>query len=235
MMEPIYVDVPSVEAVQRAQDDLEQHGDAAVAALDRHLRWRLIRYLQDRHGDLDDLRRALIAAVRWARRQQLAPWDGRFTWMLELLRAARRSPSVAADLELLLEPGCRAAEVLALLAARDEALRPKTIAEELGLSKQQVSNLLRQLDERRLAARTSVRGGRAVWVTATARGIEAAARLRPATRESVVEPRSAAAGARAGKISQPLAAGAPAPSAPVLAGPAIWNENKLNERVPTIH
>lgn len=181
-MDDPYLDLTPLQALERARDA----GAAGEGAeyLERYLRWRLLVYLQDREGDGGELRSVLVAATRWARSEGDAAREASWHGFLELLRDAERTPAAAADLESLRRPAGRAAELLAAVAADQQPARPKDLAEELGMSRQQVGNLSRQLEAAGLIDRQ--RGeGRSSWIFATARGLRLAASLpvpRPAAR-----------------------------------------------------
>lgn len=178
--------------LEEARDHVAEGRAEAWDLLDRELRWHLVRFLQDRAGEADALRRALVEASDWARREEREPWDRLWPYLLELLRDAERSPAVAAELRALAAadaPRGRAATVLRLLAASPVPMRPVGISDATDLGPAHVSNILGKLEGADLIVRRSL-GGRAVAVFATPRGHRIAALLplepRPASREKHV-------------------------------------------------
>ncbi len=165
----LFVDLPLVEAVSRARELSAQGREDAWDALDRHLRWHVIRWIQDRSGDIEALRDALLDSHNWAARQEREPWRHRWSYLLEILRDAEQQPGLAAGLEAIGAVEGRAAEILSLLSHRGKPLRPNDLVEEMGLSIQQVSNLGKKLADAGLITRRQL-GGRATWFVLTPRG-----------------------------------------------------------------
>lgn len=178
---PVYADLTPDEAVDTARRDVAAGREEAWEALDRYLRWHLLTYLQDRSGEFAELRDALLEAADWARQEERSPWLYNWPYLLELLRASDRLPSTAAGLQALRGPEGRAAQLLAILVDSEEPMRPGELAERLGLSPQQVTNLGRKLEDAGLIVRRKARG-RATWLFATPRGIELASHLPRAER-----------------------------------------------------
>jgi len=203
---PVYLDSSPTEAVVAARRDAEAGAGGVYEALDRALRWHLLRYLQERLGELSELRRALIQAADWAGRERQPLWDERWAYLLELLRDAGRQPATAVDLQMLEAPVGRAAEVLAFLAESERPLRPSEVAERLKTSLQHVRNLIAKLESADLVVRRKGEG-RSTWIFTTPRG-QRLSRLLPQT------PKRAA------------------PSDAELAPEALlWREEKLDESV----
>ncbi len=169
-----FLDLSPSEAITRACEQAAAGDSGVWKYLDRYLRWRLLSYLQDREGDAAELRSAALEAVRRARAEGESRWEAAWTALLELLRDAEQLPATAADLEALQRPGGRAAEMLAVLAAHGEPMRPKELADRLRMQPQQVSNLAGKLEQSGLIVRQ--KRGRAIWIFPTARGL----RLAPA-------------------------------------------------------
>ncbi len=163
-----YLDLTPPEAVELAQSE------ANWEYLDRYFRSRFIAYLQNRSGDGDELRGAVLEAVLWAKAENRSPWVAVWPFMLGLLRDAERLPSTAEDLGVLKQPEGRAAEALAVLAAHGGPMRPRDVAARIGVSAQHMGNVSRRLEEARLIARRKAEG-RATWLFATARGLRLAA------------------------------------------------------------
>jgi DNA-binding MarR family transcriptional regulator len=174
-MAPSFVDLTPDQAVEEAKKLASGNDPTAWEALDRCLRHRLLELLRG-HGRTGSkrLRRALLAACRWSEAEEKTDWHRNWTYLLELLRDADSMPSLAGDLEALGRLEGRAAGILRLLVDRGRPLRPKEVAESLGLSPQQVSNVCRRLDERDLLVRRKGEG-RATWMFPTARGRRTAA------------------------------------------------------------
>lgn len=165
----LFIDLQPSEAVSRARELAAQGREDAWEALDRHLRWHVIRWIQDRSGDLEALRGAMLDAHHWAARQEREPWRQRWSYLLEILRDAEQQPGLAADLEAAGAVEGRAAEILSLLALRGRPLRPNDLVDEMGLSIQQVSNLGKRLADADLITRRQL-SGRATWFVLTPRG-----------------------------------------------------------------
>jgi len=206
-MAPSFVDLTPDQAVEEAKKLASGGNPGAWEALDRCLRQRLLELLRG-HGRTDSkrLRRGLLTACQWAEAKERSRWHENWVYLLELLRDADSMPSLAGDLEMLGSLQGRAAGILRLLVDRDRPLRPKEVAESLGLSPQQVSNVCRRLDERDLLVRRKGEG-RATWIFPTARGRRTAA-LVPGITELPFEGASAA------------------PS-----GPPIWNQESVGTPV----
>ncbi len=169
-----FLDLTPRQAVERAGERPED--PEAWEYLDRYLRWRLLAYLQDREGEVAELRSALVAATKWARSADDTEREAAWRQLLELLRDAERTPATAADLEALRRPKGRAAELLAAVVEPRKPVRPRDLAGQLGMSRQQVGNLSRKLEAAGLIARQ--RGeGRSSWIFATARGLRLATLL----------------------------------------------------------
>jgi DNA-binding MarR family transcriptional regulator len=166
----LFIDLQPPEALSRARELSAQGRDDAWEALDRHLRWHVIRWIQDRSGDLEALRGAILDAHHWVARQERDPWRQRWSYLLEILRDAEQQPGLAADLEAVGSVEGRAAEILSLLALRGKPLRPNDLVDELGLSIQQVSNLGKKLADAALITRRQL-SGRATWFVLTPRGM----------------------------------------------------------------
>jgi len=176
----LFVDQPPVEAVARARELAAQGRNDAWEALDRHLRWHVIHWIQDRPGDVEALRRALLDAHHWAARAEQEPWTYLWSYLLEILRDAEQQPALAADLEAVGSAEGRAAELLAVLARQGKPLRPSELSEEMQISMSQVSNLGRKLEEASLICRRAGTG-KASWFVLTPRGVRLAEILRPTT------------------------------------------------------
>lgn len=161
----LFVDSHPTEAVSQARALVSQDREDAWEALDRHLRWHVVHWIQDRAAEVEALREALLDAWRWAERSERDPWRQRWSFLLEILRDAEQQPGIAADLEAV---GGRAAEVLAILAEQSKPMRPTDLGEEMGVSIQQISNLGRKLEGAGLIVRRS--SGKATWLYLTPRG-----------------------------------------------------------------
>jgi DNA-binding MarR family transcriptional regulator len=179
-----FLDLSPQEAFEHFRERAAEEGRDAWKNLDRYLRWRLVVYLQDREGNAGELRRATLAAARWARAEGEEGWEASWTQHLEILRDAERTPATAAELDVLRRPEGRSAELLALLVENGEPMRPKELSERLGVSPQQVTNLGRQLEEARLIVREGE--GRARWFVPTARGFRLAEALPSPTPTAVL-------------------------------------------------
>jgi len=193
-MAPSFVDLTPSQAVEEAKK-LAAGGNPSVwEALDRCMRQRLLELLRG-HGMTESkgLRRALLTASQWAEAEGRDGWHRNWVYLLELLRDADSMPSLAGDLEVLGSLQGRAAGILRLLVDRDRPLRPKEVAESLGLSPQQVSNVCRRLDERDLLVRRKGEG-RATWIFPTARGRRTAALVPGITEPSLGETSAAPTG-----------------------------------------
>jgi len=94
---PVYADLTPDEAVATARRDVEAGRKDAWDALDRYLRWHLLTYLQDRSGEVAEIRDALLEAADWARQESRSPWLHNWPYLLELLRAGEQLPSTAAN------------------------------------------------------------------------------------------------------------------------------------------
>lgn len=173
---PVYADLAPNEALAAARRDAAAGQEEAWDALDRYLGWHFLTYLQDRSGEVAQLREVLLEAADWARQEERSPWQYHWPYLLELLRAAERLPSTAGSLRALGGPEGRAAQILTLLADNEEPMRPGEVAERLGLSPQQVTNLGRELEEAGLIVRHKAKG-RATWLFATPRGTDLVSRL----------------------------------------------------------
>jgi DNA-binding MarR family transcriptional regulator len=156
------------EAMGRAGDD-----PRTWERLDRYLRWRTLEYLQNREGDVAELRRALATAVRWARSSDRRPHSDTWAYLMELLQDAE---AVASQAEELAAVEGRAAELLRVVAAHGASMRPRDLREQLGISDQHVNNLVRKLECSRLVVRQR-RAGRATFIFPTARGVAMARSL----------------------------------------------------------
>lgn len=174
-----FVDVPLGEVVSRACEAVQQGQSHAFEALDRHLRWHLVRYLQDRTGDPAELSQALLEACHWVQRERQEPWVVCWPYLMELLEDAESQPAVASDLQALRVAQGRAAEMLALLVGQTQPLRPNDVSDRLNISIQQVSNLGKKLEDAGLIVRRQA-SGRSTWLFPTRRGIQLA-KLLPAT------------------------------------------------------
>ncbi len=175
-----YLDLSPPEAVELARSESDWD------YLDRYLRSRFIAYLQNRDGDGQELRAAVLEAVLWAKAEKQSPWVTVWPFMLGLLRDAERLPSTARDLSVLKQPQGRAAEALAVLAAHGGPMRPRDVAARLKISGQHMSNVSRKLEGGGLIARRKAEG-RAVWLFATARGLRLAASFPAAPRPAAFE------------------------------------------------
>jgi DNA-binding MarR family transcriptional regulator len=175
----LFVDQAPSEAVIRARELVAQGRDDTWEALDRHLRWHVIRWIQDRPEAAGELRRALLDAHHWATRAEREPWGQYWAYLLEILRDAEQQPALAADLEAVGSAEGRAAELLAVLARQGKPLRPIDLSEEMRITIQQVSNLGRKLEEASLIVRRSG-SGKATWFVLTSRGARLAEILRAA-------------------------------------------------------
>jgi DNA-binding MarR family transcriptional regulator len=176
----LFVDQTPSEAVAQARELAAQGRDDAWEALDRHLRWHVIRWIQDRPEAVEELRRALLNAYHWAARAERAPWGKHWSYLLEILRDAEQQPALAADLEAVGSAEGRAAELLAVLARQAKPLRPSDLSEEMRITIQQVSNLGRKLEEASLIIRRAG-SGKATWFVLTPRGVRLAEILKTAT------------------------------------------------------
>lgn len=214
-----YSDLSAPDAVARARADLPAHGSRALRALDRQLRWHALRWLLDRKGDNDALQDALVDAIRLADPSEHESWATTWTALLTLLRDASRAPSRLADQALLSDPKSRSADVLRHLASNEKPLRPKALADSLYMSRQHVSNLCKRLDERGLIVRRREPGGRATWLTLTARGRDAAAALPAPNTGTVVGPTLSHIAAKEEGLAKRL---------------VLWNVEALAEPVPQI-
>ena len=161
----LFVDSHPSEAVSQARELVSQGREDAWEALDRHLRWHVVHWIQDRAAEVERVREALLDAWRWAERSEKDPWRQRWSFLLEILRDAEQQPGLAADLEAV---GGRAAEMLAILVDRANPLRPNDLVKEMGISIQQISNLGRRLEDAGLIVRRS--SGKATWFFLTPRG-----------------------------------------------------------------
>lgn len=168
---PIYADLSPTEAVAAARRDVAAQEEGAWEALDRCMRWHLLTYLQDRSGRAPELRDALVKAADWADQEERSPWRYRWPYLLEILRDGERLPSTADAVRAVGGPEGRAAEMLACLVDHEDPMRPGELAERLGLSPQQVTNLGRKLEGAELIVRHKAKG-RATWLFATPRGLE---------------------------------------------------------------
>jgi DNA-binding MarR family transcriptional regulator len=176
----LFVDHHPAEAVPRARELAAQGREDAWEALDRHLRWHVVHWIQDRTEEVKALRGALLDAHHWAAREDKEPWRQRWSYLLEILQDAGQQPGLAADLEAVGSAEGRAAEILSILACRAKPLRPTDLKDETGLRIQQISNLGKKLEDAGLIVRRS--GGRATWFLLTPRGSRLAGILgRPAT------------------------------------------------------
>jgi len=181
---PVYIDLSPTEAVAAARRDAAAGGDEVWESLDRCLRWHLLTYLQERTGKAAELRDALLGAADWADQEERSPWRHRWPYLLEILRDGERLPSTAEAVQALAGPEGRAAQLLALLVDHDGPIRPSEVAEKLGMSPQQVTNLGRKLEEAGLVVRHKAKG-RATWLFATARGLALAEHLTRTKPEAV--------------------------------------------------
>lgn len=180
MTSTLFVDQSPIEAVAWARELAAQGRNDAWEALDRHLRWHVIRWIQDRPGEVEELRRALLDAHHWAARVEREPWTQLWSYLLEILTDAEQQPALAADLEAVGSAEGRAAELLAVLARQGKPLRPSDLSEEMRITIQQVSNLGRKLEEASLIVRRAGTG-KASWFVLTPRGARLAEILRTAT------------------------------------------------------
>lgn len=180
-----FVDLQPVEAVAQARQLAATGQDEAFEALDRHLRWHLVNYVQDRAEDPGQLLAALLDACHWVKRENRQPWDVLWAYLLEIFEDAKSQPGLAEGLEAV---EGRAAELLGLLVEGGKPLRPSALSERMSLSIQQISNLGRRLEEAGLIVRRRS-GGKATWIFPTARGLALAAKL-----PAVVEPAEEAVG-----------------------------------------
>lgn len=203
---PIYDEANPIDAVEAARKDATAGDDGAWEALDRSLRWHLLTYVQDRTGELGALRRALLEATDWARKEEASPWGERWQHLLELLRDAESLPSAAGDLALLMAPKGRAAELLAYLAEAEDPVRPSDAAEALGITPQHLSNLSRKLDDAGLIVKHRT-DGRATWLYVAPRGLRIARSLPALFERPAAAARSRSAGAV--KAEDPGGGGAP--------------------------
>ncbi len=174
---PVYMQDTPTEAVAAARRDAAAGKEGVWEALDGCLRWFLITYLQDRRGEVAELRKALVEAASWARSEDRKPWCDSWPYLIGLLHDAETTPAIANDLRALESPTERAAELLAVLLDREDPMRPRELAEALGMSKQQVSNLTRELESADLIVRYKYHG-RARWVQATPRALRLAPYIR---------------------------------------------------------
>jgi len=174
----VFVDLQPREAVGRARELVAAGQSEALEALDLHLRWHLVNYIQNRDEDVDGLLAALLEACHWVKREGRGPWNLLWPYLLELLEGAKAQPSLAEGLEAV---EGRAAEVLGLLVQHGKPLRPTEISDKLKLSIQQVSNLGQKLEAAGLIVRRRS-GGKATWIFPTARGTSLVKKLPPINR-----------------------------------------------------
>jgi len=186
----LFVDLHPSEAVARARELTGQGREDAWEALDRHLRWHVIRWIQDRSGDTEELRGAVLDSHHWAAREGQEPWRQRWSYLLEILRDAEQQPGLAADLEAAGSVEGRAAEILSILALRGKPLRPNDLVEEMGLSMQQISNLGKRLADAGLITRRQL-SGRATWFLLAPRGVRLVKLLERTAPATAEEPESA--------------------------------------------
>ncbi len=165
---PIHADIYPAEAVEEARRAAAAGRSDAWDALDRALRWHVLRAISDGEHDTEALSDAFLAAVDWARSEQKTPWV--YTWpaLFDLLHDAERSPSLVKGIRAL---EGRSAEILAYLAARNGPVPRMELRDALGVSQSQMTNLLRRLEEARLLVRRDG-DGRTKWIVATPRGLE---------------------------------------------------------------
>jgi len=150
--------------------------DMVAERLDRHLRARLIDYLQNRVGDHSELAKEMVSARAWAAREFEAYRD-RWDVLLEVLEDSRLVPAKADQVDLLTD---RESSILAALVIRSEEsseLRPRDLAEKLGMSDRSVDNYLRRMEKAGLVVRHRVPGKRAVLVFPTRKAVELADQL----------------------------------------------------------
>ncbi len=166
---PVYADLTPTEALAAARRDAAAGIEDAWSALDRCLRSHLLAYLQERTGDAQELREALLEAADWAREMERSPWQHNWPYLLGILRDGERLPSTATGIDALDRPEGLAARMLALLVENQEPMRPKELAEQLGLKAPHVSNLGKKLEDAGLIFRQKAKG-RATWLFATPRG-----------------------------------------------------------------
>jgi ATP-dependent Lon protease len=175
---PIYADLTPSEAVAVARKDAGSAEEESWESLDRTLRRHLLAFLQEREGDVAELRQALVEATDWARDEEKSPWRERWPYLLELLRDGERLPAVAADARVLGRPEGRAAELLAVLIECEQPMRPSELVEIMGLRTiQHLSNLSRGLVSAGLVVKQKTRG-RATWLYPTPRALRLSPFLR---------------------------------------------------------
>ncbi len=175
---PIYADLTPQQAVAAARKDAASGGEAAWESLDRTLRRRILAFLQEREGDVAELRQALVEATDWARDEERSPWRECWSYLLELLRDGGRLPPVAADMQGLGTPEGRAAELLAILVEHQRPMRPSELVERMGLrTLQHLSNLSRGLVSAGLVVKQKTKG-RATWLYPTPRALRLSPFLR---------------------------------------------------------
>jgi DNA-binding transcriptional ArsR family regulator len=203
-----FVDLGPTKAVQRAREAMAEGGrsEEILEPLDRHLRWHLLDYLQNRAEEGEEIGKALFGACRWAEQEGLNVWFVRWSYLLELLREADEQPAIARNLRAIGLEG-RAAEMLKVLVDHPKPLRPSDLAERMGLSIQQISNLGRRLETAGLIVRQS--SGRATWFFPDLQGFELGALL-SASASPTQEERETAQ------------------------GPAFWNLSALDQPVPKV-
>jgi len=166
-------------ALTRAREAASSGQTEAWEALDRHLRWHVLRFVQDRTGEIDEIKGALLDACHWAQDEEREPY--RYTWpyLLTILRDAGRTPALAAELRAVEDIEGRPAQMLAILAEANRPMRPGELKDEMEISAQNVSNLAGRLEAADLIVRRSAEGRRATWIFLTSRGRKLAALLPP--------------------------------------------------------
>ena len=178
-----YVDLPPMDSLHRAQQDVSRGIEDAWDALDRHFRWLVVDFLQNRVESSYELEGAIIEASYWAEREDRIPYRYTWSYLLELLTNAETQPSLAEGLQAV---EGRAAEMLAVLVRHAKPLRPTEVSERMGLTIQQISNLGNKLEKADLIIRRRS-GGKATWMWPTSRGLALAEKLSPATRDGGIE------------------------------------------------
>lgn len=156
--------------IEQAVDAAQEHTPQPklCEALDRRLRAETLKVLLD-GAPAESIQAALADVALWAQGHQDL-WHARWSYLLGLLNDAARTPSTAADAALVLDPDSRGADVLRLLLKR-QTLPNTRLVDELGISKSQLSNLLKRLEDAHLIKRRKLdTDGRKRAVLLTARG-----------------------------------------------------------------
>lgn len=203
-----FTDLDPTESVRRVREAVAVGSDAGeiLEPLDRHLRWHFLHHLQNRAEDGEEVGKALFDACRLAEQEGWDVWFVRWSYLLELLREADEQPALARSLRAIGLEG-RAAEMLRILVNHPKPLRPSDLAERMGLSIQQISNLGRKLEAAGLIVRQS--SGRATWIFPDLQGFELGALL-PSSASPELEGRE------------------------TVQDPPFWNRSALDQPVPRV-